>query len=111
MPAPRSTHDAAPSARRTGCGHEEPCRLPRHSLDCASAARSSGPGAGMWGMIPTFFCSRRLPRRDVSDALERVVIAELDALGFELFELRKGGSRSRPVLGVRIDRRDFQPVT
>ena len=38
-------------------------------------------------------------------------MAELDALGFELFELRKSGSRNRPVLGVRIDRRDFQPVT
>jgi ribosome maturation factor RimP len=47
----------------------------------------------------------------VSDALERVVIAELDALGFELFELRRGGSRSRPVLDVRIERRDLQPVT
>ncbi len=65
----------------------------------------------MWGMIPTFFCSRRLPRQQVSDALERVVIAELDALGFELFELRRGGSRSRPVLDVRIERRDLQPVT
>ena len=62
-------------------------------------------------MIPTFFCSWRLPRRHVSDALERVVEAELDALGFELFELRKGGSKNRPVLGVRIDRRDFQAVT
>lgn len=38
-------------------------------------------------------------------------MAELDALGFELFELRRGGSRNRPVLGVRIDRRDLQPVT
>jgi ribosome maturation factor RimP len=47
----------------------------------------------------------------VSDALERVVIAELDALGYELFELRRGGSRSRPVLDVRIDRRDLRPVT
>lgn len=65
----------------------------------------------MWGMIPTFFCSRRLPRLQVSDALERVVIAELDALGYELFELRRGGSRSRPVLDVRIDRRDLRPVT
>ena len=38
-------------------------------------------------------------------------MAELDALGFELFDLRRGGSKNRPVLGVRIDRRDFQPVT
>lgn len=38
-------------------------------------------------------------------------MAELDALGYELFELRRGGSRSRPVLDVRIDRRDLRPVT
>lgn len=38
-------------------------------------------------------------------------MAELDALGFELFDLRRGGSRGRPVLSVRIDRRDLQPVT
>ena len=38
-------------------------------------------------------------------------MAELDALGFELFDLRRGGSRGRPVLNVRIDRQDHQPVT
>lgn len=40
------------------------------------------------------------------DALETAVSAELDALGFELFELRRRGSRSRPVLDLRIERRD-----
>ena len=43
-------------------------------------------------------------------ALEPVVIAELDQLGFELVEMKLGGSRNRPVLDVRIDRRDEQRV-
>lgn len=43
-------------------------------------------------------------------ALEPVVAAELDSLGFDLVELRVGGSRNRPVLDVRIDRRDLQQV-
>jgi ribosome maturation factor RimP len=47
----------------------------------------------------------------VVDALERVVAGELDALGFDLVELRRGGSRSRPTLDLRIDRRDGEPVT
>ena len=44
-------------------------------------------------------------------ALEEVVRQELDALGFDLFELRRGGTRNRPVLEVRIDRRDGTDVT
>jgi ribosome maturation factor RimP len=47
----------------------------------------------------------------VNESLEDVVKQEVDALGFELFELRRGGSRQRPVLDVRIDRRDEQKVT
>jgi ribosome maturation factor RimP len=47
----------------------------------------------------------------MSDELEHVVIAVLDEIGFDLVELRKGGSRSRPVLEVRIDRRDGEKVT
>jgi ribosome maturation factor RimP len=46
----------------------------------------------------------------VKHALEPVVIAELDQLGFELVEMKLGGSRNRPVLDVRIDRRDEQRV-
>lgn len=42
--------------------------------------------------------------------LEHVVIAELDSLGLDLVQLRVGGSRGRPVLDVRIDRRDLQEV-
>ncbi|HEU4719870.1 MAG TPA: hypothetical protein VFS59_00795 [Gemmatimonadaceae bacterium] len=35
----------------------------------------------------------------------------LDEVGYDLVELRKGGSRARPVLEVRIDRRDGEKVT
>jgi ribosome maturation factor RimP len=62
-------------------------------------------------MLPTFFVSGNLPRRDVKDALEDVVVSELDAVGFDLVELRRGGTRSRPLIDVRIDRRDGAPVT
>ena len=47
----------------------------------------------------------------MNDELERVVTSELDAVGFDLVELRKGGTRSRPVLEVRIDRRDGEKIT
>jgi ribosome maturation factor RimP len=47
----------------------------------------------------------------VKDALEHVVAAELDALGFDLFELRQRGSKSRPVLDLRIERRDGSRVS
>lgn len=46
----------------------------------------------------------------MKQVLEPIVIAELDSLGFDLVELRVGGSRNRPVLDVRIDRRDLQKV-
>jgi ribosome maturation factor RimP len=65
----------------------------------------------MWGRFPTFFCSERLPRLDVKDALEGVVESELDAVGFDLVELRRGGTKARPLIEVRIDRRDGQSVT
>jgi ribosome maturation factor RimP len=47
----------------------------------------------------------------MSDELEHVVVKGLDEIGYDLVELRKGGSRSRPVLEVRIDRRDGEKVT
>jgi ribosome maturation factor RimP len=42
----------------------------------------------------------------MNDDLESIVRSEVEAAGFELVELRKGGTRSRPVVEVRIDRRD-----
>lgn len=47
----------------------------------------------------------------MNDELEHVVAEGLDGVGFDLVELRRGGTRSRPVLEVRIDRRDGEKVT
>jgi len=47
----------------------------------------------------------------VSDELEDVITAELDAIGYDLVELRRGGTKSRPVIEVRIDRRDGEKVS
>ncbi len=47
----------------------------------------------------------------MNEELERVVAEQLDGMEVDLVELRQGGTRSRPVLEVRIDRRDGQKVT
>jgi ribosome maturation factor RimP len=47
----------------------------------------------------------------VNEALEKVVASEVDKLGYDLVELRLGGSRARPTIDVRIDRRDGEAVT
>jgi ribosome maturation factor RimP len=47
----------------------------------------------------------------VKQALEPIVVAELDSLGFDLVEIKVGGSKGRPILDVRIDRRDLQKVS
>lgn len=47
----------------------------------------------------------------MSETLEDVVHQELDALGLDLFALKRGGTRTRPLLEVRIDRRDGADVT
>ncbi len=65
----------------------------------------------MWGTLPTFFYCRTFPRDNMNEALERVVVHELDEAQFDLVELRQGGTKSRPVLEIRIDRRDGQKVT
>ena len=62
-------------------------------------------------MLPTFFYSLRLPRDDMNDELEHVVVQGLAEVGYDLVELRKGGTRTRPVLEVRIDRLDGEKVT
>jgi ribosome maturation factor RimP len=65
----------------------------------------------MWGTLPTFFYCVSRPRDNVNAELERLVTQELDEAQFDLVELRQGGTKSRPVLEVRIDRRDGQKVT
>jgi ribosome maturation factor RimP len=47
----------------------------------------------------------------MNDQLQHVVAQGLDDAGFDLVELRQGGTKSRPVLEVRIDRRDGEKVT
>jgi ribosome maturation factor RimP len=47
----------------------------------------------------------------VKSELEVVVEARLDELGYDLVDVRRGGSRSRPIVEVRIDRRDGETVT
>lgn len=47
----------------------------------------------------------------MQDALERIVATELAALGFELFELRRRGSKRRPVFDLRIERQDGGKVS
>jgi len=47
----------------------------------------------------------------VGEPIEPIVVQELDSLGFDLVELRRGGSRTRPVWEVRIDRRDGTKVS
>ncbi len=65
----------------------------------------------MWGDPPHFFSFVNLARKHMSDALENVVTKELGPLGLELFELHSRGTRSRPVLDVRIERVDGENVT
>ncbi len=50
-------------------------------------------------------------RENVNETLEAVVRAELDSIDFDLVELRKGGSKGRPLFEVRIERRDGVAVS
>ena len=47
----------------------------------------------------------------MSEALQDIVIQELGPLGLEVFELQSRGTRSRPVLDVRIERQDGEKIT
>lgn len=47
----------------------------------------------------------------MNDSLEDVVATTIADLDLDLVEIRRGGSRSRPTIDVRIDRRDGQAVT
>ncbi len=63
--------------------------------------------SGNVGEVPHIFLFLSV----VKSELEIVVESELDALGFDLVDLRRHGSRARPVVEVRIDRRDGERVT
>jgi len=47
----------------------------------------------------------------MNEALETLVATEIKPLGLELFELKVGGSKGRPVLDVRVEREDREKVT
>lgn len=63
--------------------------------------------SGNVGEVPHIFLFLSV----VKSELESIVEAGLDALGFDLVDLRKHGSRARPIVEIRIDRRDAQRVT
>jgi ribosome maturation factor RimP len=47
----------------------------------------------------------------MNGTLEEIVASEIKPLGLELFELKLGGSKGRPVLDVRVEREDGEKVT
>ena len=47
----------------------------------------------------------------MNEALEVFVKTEVEALGYDLVELRKGGTGRSPLLDVRVDRRDGERIT
>jgi ribosome maturation factor RimP len=47
----------------------------------------------------------------MNEAIEDIVVERLDSLGYDLVELNRGGTKSRPVFDVRIDRRDGEKVS
>ena len=79
------------------------------------AARDWARELAMWGSSPHIFLFSVRPwfglRFNVNRELEELVTAELDAIGYDLVDLRRGGSKGRPVVEVRIDRRDGAGVT
>ena len=63
------------------------------------------------GIAPTFFCFVEGSSKVDERRFASLVTKELTGLGLELFELRFGGTKGRPVLDVRIDRTDGEKVT
>jgi ribosome maturation factor RimP len=47
----------------------------------------------------------------MNEALEAFVNKEVERLGYDLVELRRGGTSRRPLIDVRIDRRDGTRIT
>jgi ribosome maturation factor RimP len=47
----------------------------------------------------------------VSATLQEIVTEQLEPLGLELFELHQRGTKSRPLLDVRIEKKDGSKVT
>ena len=60
----------------------------------------------MWGVVPHIFFS---PDAMIPDLLLERIRAEVEGLGFELVDLRVGGTAQRPEIKVRADRAQSQP--
>jgi ribosome maturation factor RimP len=81
-------------------------------LRAAKAFFSSGDAG-----LPHFFIAaidgrpRPIEQRKLSELneLERIAESLLERMGFELVDLERAGHRARPILRLRIDRRDMQP--
>ena len=61
--------------------------------------------AFLFGMVKVFEGARMRPIPEIERELE----ARVEALGFELVDVRWGGSSRRPALRLRIDREDSTP--
>jgi ribosome maturation factor RimP len=59
----------------------------------------------MWGSSPTFFFTD--PMADA--ALPQLIREHVEALGFDLADLRRTGTLERPILQLRVDRPDSRP--
>jgi len=63
-------------------------------------------------MAPTLFCSLEfLVAGHAGDPLQPIITDVLQALEFDLVELRRGGSKARQVLEIRVERRDREKVS
>ena len=47
----------------------------------------------------------------MNEMLEALAASEIESLGLELFDLKVGGSKGRPVIDVRVEREDGEKVT
>lgn len=64
----------------------------------------------MWGRLAHIFLFRNIGFGQVGEALEALAVEALTPLGLEVVEFRRGGTRSRPLLEIRVDRLDGEPV-
>ena len=65
-----------------------------------------------WGRYPHFFLDVDLSERGAGMAgqpIDRELEARVEELGFEVVELERTGSQSRPLLRLRIDKPDSEP--
>jgi ribosome maturation factor RimP len=56
------------------------------------------------GVYPHFFYLDRGSGTMSEDSLERDLEAQIEALGYELVELERVGTKARPILRIRVDR-------